>query len=82
MAELPPPATMKGPVRAARSRSGRTAGRPGSASQEFFSEELETRRDGSRTPPRCALKRDKHRELFEAVRVALPGIGDASIPLL
>ena len=32
-------ATMKSPVRAARSRSGRTAGRHGPASQELFSEE-------------------------------------------
>ena len=32
-------ATMKSPVRAARSRSGRTAGRLGPASQELFSEE-------------------------------------------
>jgi hypothetical protein len=39
MEELVLSATMKGPVRAARSRSGRTAGRPGMASQEFISEE-------------------------------------------
>jgi len=45
MAELPPPATMKGPVWAARSRSGRTADRTGSASQEFFSEELDGHRE-------------------------------------
>jgi len=39
MAELAPPATMKTPVRAGRSRSGRTAARPGPASQEVFSKE-------------------------------------------
>ena len=39
MAELAPPATMKSRVRAARSRGGRTAGRPGLASQELFSKE-------------------------------------------
>jgi len=33
---------MKTPVRAARSRSGRTAGRPGPASQELFSEERDS----------------------------------------
>src|SRR5262252_6667386 len=42
MAELAPPATMKTPVRAGRSRSGRTAARPGSASQELFSKENAT----------------------------------------
>ena len=36
MAELAQPAIMKSPVRAARSRSGRTAHRPGLASRELF----------------------------------------------
>ena len=39
MAELAPTGTMKTPVRAGQSRSGRTAARPGPASQELSSEE-------------------------------------------
>jgi hypothetical protein len=40
MPKLSPPKTMKSPVRAARSRSGRTAGRPGTIIRGTFSEEI------------------------------------------
>jgi|SRR5215471_13337509 len=65
MAKLAPPATMKSPVRAARSRSGRTAGSRGPTSQELFSEEQGFL---SRTPePRASGRNQVERDLKETL---------------